>query len=144
MALLPGGTRPRFGGAPSPSLPNHGNGASGGDGASLQERIAQVAAPPPKEDKPELKADGSGLASFLLSEMEMPMDMDDADFDDEMLRLSHKVHLVLVDELGGQQFKSDDRERLRPVAQQVDERRSQRRKTAHAQTSGGAFRRSSE
>lgn len=49
----------------------------------------------------------------------MEVDTEDEDFDDEMLRLSHKVHTVLVDELGGQQFKSDDRDRLRPIAQQV-------------------------
>ncbi|BCM90485.1 putative conjugal transfer protein [Abditibacteriota bacterium] len=128
MALLPGGNRPRFGGTPSPTTPNHsnGNGASAGGGSSsngssaIQDRIASVTAPPKPEEKvAETKADGSGLASFLLTEMEMPIDTDDADFDDEMLRLSHKVHLVLVDELGGQQFNSNDRERLRPVAQQV-------------------------
>ena len=128
MALLPGGTRPRFGGAPGPvaPTPTNGNGAHGGAPAngngngSMQDRIASVTAPPPVEDKPaEVKADGSSIASFLLTEMEMPIDADDVDFDDEMLRLSHKVHLVLVDELGGQQFNSNDRERLRPVAQQV-------------------------
>lgn len=124
MALLPGGTRPRFGGSPGPSVPTPGNGNGSsngnGDGSSLQDRIASVTAPPKPEEKPaDLKADGSGIASFLLTEMEMPIDADDPDFDDEMLRLSHKVHLVLVDELGGQQFNSNDRERLRPVAQQV-------------------------
>ncbi len=56
---------------------------------------------------------------FQAAEVAMEVDEDDEDFDDEMLRLSHKVHTVLVDELGGQQFKSDDRERLRPIAQQV-------------------------
>ena len=56
---------------------------------------------------------------FRLKKPDMPWDEDDVDFDDEMLRLSHKIHSVLVDELGGQQFKSDDRDRLRPVAQQV-------------------------
>jgi len=125
MALLPGGAKPRFGGANGSPLPtpSGANGSSNGDGngggSSIQERIAQVTAAP-KEDKiAESNGDGSGIASFLLTEMEMPEDMDDADFDDEMLRLSHKVHLVLVDELGGQQFGSNDRERLRPVAQQV-------------------------
>ena len=56
---------------------------------------------------------------FMATEVVMEIDSDDEDFDDEMLRLSHKVHSVLVDELGGQQFKSDDRDRLRPIAQQV-------------------------
>ena len=60
-----------------------------------------------------------GLAAFLEAEMHMPDDEDDTDFDDELLRLSHKIHEVLVDELGGQQFKADDRDRLRPVATQV-------------------------
>jgi pilus assembly protein CpaF len=133
MALLPGGTRPRFGGAPGsiPTPPNgngahaNGNGASstngqgGGASTAVQERPAPVAAPAPDENRAEVKADGSSIASFLLTEMEMPEDTDDVDFDDEMLRLSHKVHLVLVDELGGQQFSSNDRERLRPVALQV-------------------------
>ena len=133
MALLPGGTRPRFGGAPGsiPTPPNgngahaNGNGASstnsqgGGASTAVQERPAPVAAPAPDENRAEVKADGSSIASFLLTEMEMPEDTDDVDFDDEMLRLSHKVHLVLVDELGGQQFNSNDRERLRPVALQV-------------------------
>ena len=137
MALLPGGTRPRFGGAPG-SLPNpsNGNGAhangngqgatppngnNGGASTTVPERPApaSVVAPQPDENRAEVKADGSSIASFLLTEMEMPEDTDDVDFDDEMLRLSHKVHLVLVDELGGQQFNSNDRERLRPVALQV-------------------------
>ncbi len=133
MALLPGGTRPRFGGAPG-SLPtppsgssSNGNGGghsndNGSNGSTtVPERPApaSVVAPQPDENRAEVKADGSSIASFLLTEMEMPEDTDDVDFDDEMLRLSHKVHLVLVDELGGQQFNSNDRERLRPVALQV-------------------------
>src|SRR5690606_8152773 len=56
---------------------------------------------------------------FQAAELTMPVDEEDTDFDEELLRLSHKIHSVLVDELGGQQFKSDDRERLKPVAQQV-------------------------
>jgi pilus assembly protein CpaF len=56
---------------------------------------------------------------YKAREMVMEVDTDDEDFDDEMLRLSNKVHTVLVDELGGQQFKADDRDRLRPIAQQV-------------------------
>jgi len=125
MALLPGGTKPRFGGAngSSPHSPSgangSGNGQGNGDAASIQERVAQVTAPPKEEKIAESKPAEGGVASFLLAEMEMPEDTDDADFDDEMLRLSHKVHLILVDELGGQQFGSNDRDRLRPVAQQV-------------------------
>lgn len=51
--------------------------------------------------------------------MTMPLDEDDTDFDEQLLRLSHRIHTVLVDELGGQQFNANDRERLRPVAEQV-------------------------
>ena len=57
--------------------------------------------------------------SYVAQHGAMELDTEDEDFDDEMLRLSHKVHTVLVDELGGQQFRSDDRDRLRPIAQQV-------------------------
>lgn len=65
--------------------------------------------------------DGSTLevASYHITEMTMPLDEQDTDFDEQLLRLSHKIHTVLVDELGGQTFKADDRERLRPVAEQV-------------------------
>lgn len=52
-------------------------------------------------------------------DIKAPVDTQDADFDEQLLRLTHKIHGVLVDELGGQQFKADDRERLRPVAEQV-------------------------
>ena len=62
---------------------------------------------------------GSAVGDYMASEMTMPVDEADTDFDEELLRLSHKIHSVLVDELGGQQFKSDDRDRLKPVAQQV-------------------------
>jgi pilus assembly protein CpaF len=136
MALVPGGIRPRFGGAPGgvpvptsvpmpvPSngngngAPNGANGTSHGGGGPVVAEAPKPAAP--KEDTIVNGASGGGgLAAFLLTEMEMPEDTDDADFDDEMLRLSHKVHSLLVDELGGQQFNSNDRERLRPVAQQV-------------------------
>ena len=71
------------------------------------------------KEAPPVSSNSPATASFLESEMVMPEDQEDADFDEELLRLSHKIHGVLVDELGGQQFKSDDRERLRPVAQQV-------------------------
>ena len=126
MALIPGGTRSRFGGAPggvaAPSAaPLNGNGDSshGADNgeSSLQDRLKSVVAQP--ESAPAEPAKTGGLAAFLEAEMHMPDDEDDTDFDDELLRLSHKIHEVLVDELGGQQFKSDDRDRLRPVAQQV-------------------------
>jgi hypothetical protein len=144
MALVPGGVRPRFGGAPGGvSLPNslaNGNGSGAvatpapingnGNGAAPPVPDANAGTVAPREDKPD-----GGVASFLIAEMTMPDDMEDADFDDEMLRLSHKIHSLLVDELGGQQFNSNDRERLRPVAQQVMNDVSQRRKTAHAQTS---------
>ena len=134
MALIPGGVRPRFGGAPggspAPSAPapaaSNGNGNTNGSasgnagGDELKDRLKSVVgngnAPEPAPAEP---AKTGGLAAFLEAEMHMPDDEDDADFDDELLRLSHKIHTVLVDELGGQQFKSDDRERLRPVAGQV-------------------------
>ena len=56
---------------------------------------------------------------FRAKEMVMEVDTEDEDFDDDMLRLSHKIHTVLVDELGGQQFNASERDRLRPIAQQV-------------------------
>ena len=148
MALFPGGARPRPAGSPvaapdkTPLRPHsngsngngsNGNGSNGngsnGNGTATIERPAPEALraiePPPRE-VPVVVDDGEaggggGLEEydFLKAEMEMPVDADDVDFDDEMLRLSHKIHSVLVDELGGQQFKNDDRERLRPVAQQV-------------------------
>ena len=65
-------------------------------------------------------SEGEGeTASFLITEMTMQTDEEDTDFDEALLKLSHKIHTVLVDELGGQTFKADDRERLRPVAEQV-------------------------
>ena len=64
-------------------------------------------------------APAGGDTDFQAREMQMEIDDEDEDFDDEMLRLSHKVHNVLVEELGGQQFKADDRDRLRPIALQV-------------------------
>ena len=92
---------------------NGSNGAANGNGAASVSANSAPAA---------IASGGDGAMEemdFHQAEMEMPMDADDNDFDDELLRLSHKIHSVLVDELGGQQFKSDDRERLRPVAQQV-------------------------
>lgn len=61
----------------------------------------------------------STTIDFRVAEMTMPLDEDDTDFDEQLLRLSHRIHTVLVDELGGQQFNANDRERLRPVAEQV-------------------------
>jgi pilus assembly protein CpaF len=57
--------------------------------------------------------------TFSREPEQVPIDTQDTDFDEQLLMLTHKIHGVLVDELGGQQFKSDDRERLRPVAEQV-------------------------
>ena len=94
--------------APDAALANGANGSANGS--------SNGAAPAANGEVPATPAATGG---FMASEMNMELDTDDEDFDDEMLRLSHKVHTVLVDELGGQQFKSDDRERLRPIAQQV-------------------------
>ncbi len=118
MALIPGGMRPRLGGTgavmPRPTGPNDGDGTP----------IAPI--PNGAAETPVVNGSGSAPASapaptgdFQATEQHMPIDEDDVDFDDELLRLTAKVHAVLVDELGGQQFKSDDRDRLRPVAQQV-------------------------
>lgn len=56
---------------------------------------------------------------FHVTEMQLQTDQEDRDFDEHLLNLSHKIHTILVDELGGQTFKADDRDRLRPVAAQV-------------------------
>lgn len=82
--------------------PASGNGAANGNGSNEKGKNAVAEMP-----------------SFHASQMTMELDTEDEDFDDEMLRLSHKIHTTLVDELGGQQFRSDDRDRLRPIAQQV-------------------------
>ncbi len=117
MALIPGGMRPRIGGGsilPRPA------GASGESAPPIISSPTSVEAPRPETPAPSVNgSSGDAAADFQAEEASMPWDEDDVDFDDEMLRLSHKVHSVLVDELGGQQFKSDDRDRLRPVAQQV-------------------------
>ncbi|MDQ3814288.1 MAG: CpaF family protein [Armatimonadota bacterium] len=146
MALFPGGNRPRLSGAPAapvaprPVAPGIG-GMSGGmpgapapiarDGDSRpMAPVENIASEIPGAVAPlDASTNGAGaaavekpmMASFLEEEMNMPIDEDDVDFDAELLRLSNKVHSVLIDELGGQQFKADDRERLRPVAQQVME-----------------------
>ena len=133
MALIPGGSRSRFGGAPGGGVaapppaptapatpPVNGNGASNGNGnGEIKDRLQSVVNGKPSEAAPAEAEEKGGLAAFLEAEMHMPDDEDDTDFDDELLRLSHKIHEVLVDELGGQQFKADDRDRLRPVATQV-------------------------
>lgn len=126
MALFPGGVRSR----PNIQPPGTGTGgpAPSSAPATTEAPPPRVEAPPPTNGaaapapepaSPPPAAGGGEVVDFRASEMTMPVDEDDVDFDDELLRLSHKVHVVLVDELGGQQFKSDDRERLRPVAQQV-------------------------
>lgn len=126
MALIPGGMRPRMGGgvavpprpgeggavAPPPLSPPSSTSTSGGEAPRIE-----TPAPAPAATNGAAPPAPSG--AFQAEEASMPWDEDDVDFDDELLRLSHKVHAVLVDELGGQQFKSDDRDRLRPVAQQV-------------------------
>jgi len=102
------------------------NGANGANGANRPAAVAEPVRPAAPASAPNGASNGAvekapalETKGYLEAEMEMPIDEDDADFDDELLRLSHKIHTVLVDELGGQQFKSDDRDRLRPVAQQV-------------------------
>ena len=83
-------------GAPrDPITPASGNGANGSsaNGSSANGNGSHPAAPP----APEAEAE----ADFLADLMEMPLDADDNDFDDELLRLSHKVHSLLVDEPGG-------------------------------------------
>jgi pilus assembly protein CpaF len=93
------------------------NGASNGGAANGNGNGNGAATAAPVESAP-VKAVVAPV-DFKASEMTMEIDEDDEDFDDEMLRLSHKIHTVLVEELGGQQFKTDDRERLRPIANQV-------------------------
>lgn len=118
MALFPGGgLKPRI--TTNPSAPSeveeapvvaNGNGAvaPANGAANSAVTVAPSAAKPDQAGSPTAHA-----------ETVMELDTEDEDFDEDMLRLSHKVHTVLVDELGGQQFKSDDRERLRPIAQSV-------------------------
>lgn len=145
-ALRPlGGSTPNGNGNGTHGNGANGNGLSNGNGRSFatmndSERAAalqslddalsggapageQVAPEPKPAARQENRAPAPGAPAgggdFKAAEMQMPVDEEDTDFDDELLRLSHKVHTVLVDELGGQQFKSDDRERLKPVAQQV-------------------------
>jgi pilus assembly protein CpaF len=75
---------------------------------------------PLKDTSDSLDNQPDGQADAASGEPEkVPMDTQDTDFDEQLLMLTHKIHGVLVDELGGQQFKADDRERLRPVAEQV-------------------------
>ncbi len=141
MALFPGGTKPRPMGSPvsAPSAPrpngngSNGNGNGSSDGVAVMRPPVQAPTPapvienrttpePPRPAAPAAAPaanDGGDEADYLTAEMSMPLDADDNDFDDELLRLSHKIHLVLVDELGGQQYKADDRERLKPTVQLV-------------------------
>ena len=118
MALFPGGVRSR----PSTPTPQP---AAVGPVVPAPVATQPIAPRPeatnggPPKDGPASSDPVIEVVDFRQSEMTMPVDEDDVDFDEDLLRLSHKVHTVLVDELGGQQFKSDDRERLRPIAQQV-------------------------
>jgi pilus assembly protein CpaF len=128
MALFPGGgIRPRVNTTSGPAAPQAGDGpvspAVDGllkDGAAGALNSAANGAANGSNGSSNGAAVANGATGdYKATEMVMEVDTDDEDFDDDMLRLSHKVHSVLVDELGGQQFKADDRDRLRPIAQQV-------------------------
>lgn len=109
IAPIPNGA-PTHGNGASTSA-SDGNGSANGSGGAPQNGAAVNGA-----------AHGVGevpVADFRISEMSMLTDEEDTDFDEQLLRLSHRIHGVLVDELGGQQFNANDRERLRPVAEQV-------------------------
>src|SRR5690606_27539320 len=84
-------------------------------------RASEQPSPPPSPKKTTFgKEDLSDRTVTFSREPEIvQVDTQDTDFDEQLLMLTHKIHGVLVDELGGQQFKADDRERLRPVAEQV-------------------------
>jgi pilus assembly protein CpaF len=101
-------TPPPDGDAPANSVLQNGAAANG-------------VASPATNDNNGSSANGAetGTVDFRVAEMTMQVDEDDTDFDEQLLRLSHRIHTVLVDELGGQQFNANDRERLRPVAEQV-------------------------
>src|SRR5687768_9472136 len=99
MALLPG-RPPRFvtpPGAAAPAAPVSPLApAPGGDlRPPVQER------PLPTNGSGPAEADGAATAApdFRESEMTMPEDTDDTDFDDDLLKTSHKIFNVLVDEL---------------------------------------------
>src|SRR5688572_23867708 len=106
MALIPGGMRPRIGGGtvlPRPAGAGSVGGSVGDGGVATAP--PPVGAPAPVEaPRPEIPssngaANGAGSAdavSFQAEEADMPWDEDDVDFDDELLRLSQKVHSVLV------------------------------------------------
>ncbi|HEX8552317.1 MAG TPA: CpaF family protein [Abditibacteriaceae bacterium] len=130
MALFPGGgLKPRT--IPVPEAPSNGangnsNGSAAVNGTATHEPSSNgngaasngTSANGSNGTAPSAASNGSA-GQLTAHEATMELDTDDEDFDDEMLRLSNKIHTTLVDELGGQQFKSDDRERLRPIAQQV-------------------------
>jgi hypothetical protein len=122
MALFPGGgIRPRVNTTSSPAAPQVGNGTVlTSDDGLLRDGVAAI--PNGANGIANGNSNGhsngaNGNASdgatnaegtsgdYKAREMVMEIDTDDEDFDDEMLRMSHKVHTVLVDELGGQQFK---------------------------------------
>lgn len=99
-------------------LPNTAGTGTDGDGVArlhTNGAVGSGATPP----APSTDGGDSGVPDFRVSEMQMLVDEEDTDFDEQLLRLSHRIHSVLVDELGGQQFNANDRERLRPVAEQV-------------------------
>ncbi len=64
-------------------------------------------------------AAGGGAIMDSLRSFGQKMDVMEDEFDDDILRLTLKVHKSVVEELGGQTFKPDDREKLRPVVESV-------------------------
>jgi pilus assembly protein CpaF len=106
--------------AASASAPTNGNGqAMPTNGASTPAPDSAASNGAVHNSAPVSPDTDGATPDFRVSEMSMQMDEEDTDFDDQLLRLSHRIHGVLVDELGGQQFNASDRERLRPVAEQV-------------------------
>src|SRR5690606_7014473 len=114
MALF--SNRSRIGIAPKPAAANQPAETAPQTAAPVPEITPPAAETPPENiDKPAQEE----APNFAAQDQPVPIDSQDVDFDEQLLMLTHKVHSVLVDELGGQQFKADDRERLRPVAEQV-------------------------
>jgi len=117
MALF--SNRSRIGIAPRPSAENGQATAPPQKVAPVPETTPLIVPPPSLTPDPTDNAPQEETPGFAAEDQPVPIDIQDADFDEQLLMLTHKVHSVLVDELGGQQFKADDRERLRPVAEQV-------------------------